>query len=185
MDSTLVRASKFLSLVLRHKPETIGLRLDPEGWAEVSVLIDAARAAGHRLDFDLLIRVVHENDKQRFSFSDDGNRVRANQGHSIDIDLGLAPIEPPTILFHGTVGHCLESIERQGLLAQSRQYVHLSSNVQTAKIVGARRGKPVVLAVDSQQMHEDNFQFFKSINGVWLTRHVPPKYLSEHAPSPD
>jgi len=180
MDPTIVRSSKFLSLVLRHKPGTIGLTLDSEGWADVAELLAAANATGNQLDLELLVRVVHENDKQRFTFSDDGKRIRANQGHSIDVDLGLTRLEPPTVLYHGTVARFLESIEQQGLLPQSRQYVHLSADRSTASIVGSRRGKPIVLTVASGQMKDDHFDFFRSKNGVWLTAHVPPKYLSRN-----
>lgn len=180
MDPAIVHASKFLSLILRHKPDAIGLQLDAEGWADVSELIGAARAAGRPFDLDLLTRVVHENDKQRFAFSDDGKRIRANQGHSIDIDLGLTPREPPPILYHGTVDRFIESIEQQGLLPQNRQYVHLSADVTTALIVGSRRGKPVVLVVDSQKMHRNHIPFLQSRNGVWLTGHVPPQYFTKY-----
>jgi putative RNA 2'-phosphotransferase len=185
MDPAIVQASKFLSLILRHKPAIIGLQLDAEGWADVSELINAACASGKRFDLDLLLRVVHENDKQRFAFSDDGQRIRANQGHSIEIDLGLTPIEPPSHLYHGTVDRFIESIERQGLLPQNRQYVHLSADFKTAKVVGSRRGKPIVLVIDSKQMHQDHRPFFRSSNGVWLTEHVPPQYLRKSDTSDD
>ncbi len=177
MERSLISASKFLSLILRHQPETIGLQLDSEGWADVSALLEKASAHGRRMDFDLLLRIVHENDKQRFALSDDGTRIRANQGHSIDVDLGLNAVEPPQVLFHGTVERFLQSILRQGLIPGARQHVHLSSDRRTAEIVGKRRGEPVVLIVQSLQMHEQGRQFYLSQNGVWLTAHVPPEFL--------
>ena len=177
MDSSLVTVSKFLSLVLRHRPETIGLALDNAGWVAVTDLIDSANAFGRKIDHDLLLRVVHENDKQRFAISADGTRIRTNQGHSVDIELGLAPMTPPTILYHGTVAKFIDSIKMKGLLPGSRQYVHLSADRRTAEIVGKRRGVPVILVVDAVRMASDANYFFLSANGVWLTPNVPVRYI--------
>ncbi|MDP6546527.1 MAG: RNA 2'-phosphotransferase [Phycisphaerae bacterium] len=177
MDPSLIRTSKFLSLILRHKPATLGLTLDDAGWIGISDLIDAANAYGKKLDLDLLLRVVHENDKQRFAISEDGEMIRANQGHSIDVDLELAPIQPPTQLFHGTVERFLRGIREKGLIPGNRQHVHLSTDAQTAEIVGRRRGKPVVLVIEAERMASDAIDFYLSQNGVWLTAHVPVNYI--------
>lgn len=177
MDRSLLSTSKFLSLVLRHKPEEIGLELDRNGWADISALIQAANRSGRELDYDLLIRVVHENDKQRFAISEDGTRIRANQGHSLDVDLALEPKQPPILLYHGTVERYLPSILEQGLMPGSRQYVHLSADTRTAEIVGKRRGKPVILVIAAAEMHSAGNEFYLSQNGVWLTNHVPVRYI--------
>ena len=177
MDRSLVSHSKFLSLVLRHAPTTIGIQLDSEGWTEIDELLRAARDHGRDLDLDLLLRVVHENDKQRFSISPDGLRIRANQGHSVTVDLGLTATPPPSVLYHGTVERFLASIRNQGLLSGSRHHVHLSSDEQTANIVARRRGKPVILTIDSAAMADDGIAFYLSANGVWLTQHVPACFI--------
>jgi len=177
MDKRLVRTSKFLSLVLRHKPETIGLTIDEHGWADVDELIAAASRAGRALDRPLLLRVVEENDKQRFALSDDGQRIRASQGHSIDVDLELNAVEPPEMLYHGTVKRFLKSIREDGLRPRSRRYVHLSPDVDTATAVGKRRGKPVILRILAGAMGKDGYTFYCSANGVWLTDHVPVQYI--------
>ncbi len=177
MDLSLVRTSKFLSLVLRHKPEAIGISLNDAGWVKISDLLEAANAGGRRLNLDLLFRVVHENDKQRFAISADGKSIRANQGHSVDVDLGLTPTPPPERLFHGTVRRFLEGIRTKGLIPCNRQHVHLSADQHTAEIVGRRRGKPVVLVIDSKRMADDAIRFCLSLNGVWLTAHVPVEYI--------
>jgi len=178
MDKTLISTSKYLSLILRHRPETIGLSLDAEGWVDIDILIGAANRHGKRLSLELVHRVVAENDKQRFALSDDGLRIRASQGHSIrTVDLNLAPVEPPAQLYHGTVAAFLDSIRRQGLLKRSRNHVHLSTDADTARRVGLRRGKPIVLVIESQAMHADGYKFFLSKNGVWLTDSVPVRYI--------
>jgi putative RNA 2'-phosphotransferase len=177
MDQDLVRISKFLSLVLRHKPETVGLSLDAAGWVEVERLIAAAQRAGVRLDRDVLHAVLAHNDKQRFSLSTDGLRIRANQGHSLPIELGLKPLAPPELLFHGTATRFVESIERQGLRAGKRTHVHLSPDEHTATAVGKRHGKPFVLTIQAARMHERGFDFYRSDNGVWLTKTVPVEYI--------
>lgn len=175
--SAIVSISKFLSLVLRHQPEKIGLQLDDQGWAEVEELLQRANAKGKQLTRTLLEQVVAENDKQRFSFSEDGRRIRANQGHSINIDLALTPTEPPAILYHGTATRFLDSIRAQGLHSGNRQHVHLSRDVETATKVGQRHGQPVVLIVQAAAMTSAGRLFWLSENGVWLTEAVPPEFL--------
>jgi len=177
MRPELVRVSKFLSLVLRHRPETVGLTLTPEGWVDVDELLEACRAHGRAVSRDVLNEVVATNDKQRFSFSPDGTQIRANQGHSVEVELGLEPVEPPELLYHGTVARFLDSIRRQGLLRGRRRHVHLSADRATAERVGQRRGRPVVLVVEAGRMHGDGHQFYLSQNGVWLTGAVPSEYL--------
>jgi putative RNA 2'-phosphotransferase len=177
MDRELITISKFLSLILRHKPETIGLQLADDGWADIDQLLHGARAHGTRLDHDLLLRVVHENDKQRFAISEDGRRIRANQGHSIAVDLALEPRTPPPMLYHGTVARFLDSIRQHGLQPGDRQHVHLSPDTRTAESVGRRRGKPIVLTVGALDMHAIGKAFYFSQNGVWLTGHVPIEFI--------
>lgn len=177
MDPKLVRLSKFLSLVLRHDPGTIGITLDPNGWVAVDELLSAAARAGKQITREQLDEVVATNDKKRFAFSSDGTRIRASQGHSVEVDLGLAPVEPPESLFHGTATRSVEAIRAEGLVRQSRQHVHLSPDEETAIRVGQRHGKPVVLIVRAGQMHRDGHAFYRSDNGVWLTDSVPPEYL--------
>lgn len=177
MQKNLVKISKFLSLVLRHKPSTIDLILDAGGWAQVDKLLAAAKKAGVPLNRDILRQVVEQNDKQRFSLSEDGSRIRANQGHSIPVDLDLESLIPPGYLFHGTATRFLKSIRKQGLLPKGRNQVHLSPDEQTAIKVGQRHGKPVVLTVQSGRMHERGFKFYRSANGVWLTDKVPVEFL--------
>ncbi len=177
MDAALIRISKFLSLVLRHNPGKIGLRLDPNGWASVDELIQKANRFGVRFDRPLLEKVVAENDKKRFAFSPDGTKIRASQGHSLNIDLELEPVSPPEILYHGTAQQYRVSILEKGLLPRNRQHVHLSKDMETALNVGSRHGKPVVFLVKARQMEQDGLKFYLSANGVWLATHVPAKYL--------
>lgn len=177
LDPSLVRASKFLSLVLRHRPEHIGITLDSAGWVAVDELLSAAQRSGLPLDRATLERVVAENDKRRFAFSADGARIRASQGHSVGVDLGLAPQTPPDVLFHGTATRFLESIRQEGLKPGSRTHVHLSADEETACTVGRRHGSPVVLRVEAGAMHRDGHEFLRSENGVWLARAVPARYL--------
>ena len=172
-----VRISKLLSLVLRHQPQKIGLHLDAVGWADVDELLQKSNHAGMRLDRELLEYVVATNDKKRFSFSDDGKRIRANQGHSIPVDLGLSPLKPPPELYHGTVERFLEGIRSHGLLAQNRNYVHLSKDRETAEKVGQRRGKAMILVIQAGKMHGENYKFFLSENGVWFTAEVPVEFI--------
>ncbi|MCC6370385.1 MAG: RNA 2'-phosphotransferase [Bacteroidia bacterium] len=173
----LKHKSRFLSLVLRHKPETIGLSMDANGWVNVDELIEKCNQNNFPLDFSLLEEIVETNDKNRFSFSEDLLKIRANQGHSVEIDLALAPKEAPALLYHGTVEKFLESINQQGLKKMERQHVHLSKDLQTAQKVGSRRGKPVILKINAQQMQADGYVFYQSDNGVWLCEEVPAKYI--------
>jgi putative RNA 2'-phosphotransferase len=177
MNSSLTRVSKFLSLVLRHDPGRIGLKLDEAGWAEVDQLLSAAAGAGVQIDRATLERVVAENDKKRFALSPDGTRIRASQGHSIDVELGLEPQTPPEQLYHGTASRFLDSIRQGGLHAAARTHVHLSADESTARTVGQRHGKPVVLTIAAGRMHRDGHTFYRSENGVWLTDAVPVEYI--------
>ncbi len=172
-----VRISKFLSLILRHQPERIGLELDGDGWAEVDDLLEKSKQAGVDLDRELLELIVATNDKQRFSFSLDGTRIRANQGHSIPVDLGLSPVQPPKELYHGTVERFLKGIKSGGLLPQDRNYVNLSIDRETAEKVGQRRGKAAILVVQAGKMHSAGYKFYLSENGIWLTTNVPVNYI--------
>jgi len=178
MDDS-VSASKFLSLLLRHRPETIGLELDAQGWADIDAIVELSASGSTPLTRALIERIAATSDKWRFAISADGSRIRANQGHSLAVDIGLATAVPPTLLYHGTAMRFLDSIRAQGLLRGSRQHVHLSADEATAVKVGARHGKPVVLVVASGEMHSQGFVFHRSDNGVWLTDHVPPPYLRE------
>jgi putative RNA 2'-phosphotransferase len=180
MDKSLVCLSRYISLVLRHEPRLAQLELDEQGWVQIDDLLNGAQKAGKRLTKELLLRIVRENDKQRFAISDDGQRIRANQGHTVAVDLGLAPIAPPARLYHGTVRRFLDDIFRKGICRGKRHHVHLSVDVETAARVGKRRGEPIILQVQSQQMHSDGYKFFCTENHVWLTEHVPPEYVSVH-----
>ena len=173
-----VKLSKFLSLVLRHQPEAIGLALDGHGWAGIDDLIAKANAAGTRFGREDLLRVVAESDKKRFSLSADIDRIRAAQGHSVSVELGLAAQEPPPVLYHGTATRFVEAILSEGLKPQARQQVHLSSDDATAQRVGQRHGKPHIFKVNAGGMHAKGFKFFRADNGVWLTDHVPPEFLA-------
>ncbi|WP_207497042.1 RNA 2'-phosphotransferase [Aridibaculum aurantiacum] len=176
-EQLLKSTSKFLSLVLRHRPELIGLRLDEKGWASTAELLEKLEASGKAITNELLAEMVATNAKQRFAFNEDKSMIRASQGHSIHVDLELAPVEPPVQLYHGTAEQNLASILAHGLEKRGRQHVHLSAGISTALQVGQRHGKPVVLVVDALQMHEQGFAFFLSENNVWLTDHVPAEYL--------
>jgi putative RNA 2'-phosphotransferase len=173
-----VRISRLLSFGLRHQPAALGLSLDAQGWTDVSGLLDALRAGGEEVSREELAEIVRRSDKQRFALSGDGQRIRANQGHSIDVDLGLEPREPPQRLYHGTVSRFVDAIRRDGLVRGARTHVHLSADVATAEQVASRRaGARVVIVVRAAEMHADGVLFFRSENGVWLTAHVPPRYL--------
>ena len=166
-----------MSFVLRHNPASIGLSLNPAGWAQVDELLRAARKAGKPLTRDRLQQVVEQNEKQRFSFSEDGQRIRANQGHSIQVDLGLEPLTPPELLFHGTATRFLPSIAQHGLLPGGRLQVHLSPDEQTAIKVGQRHGTPVVLSIQAGRMSACGYHFYRSAKGVWLTDKVPVEFI--------
>lgn len=171
------RQSKFLSLVLRHKPEEIGIKLDREGWVDIETLLRHLKKAGRAITRTELDTLVATSDKKRFTISEDGRRIRAAQGHSVKVDLGLAPQVPPVELYHGTASASLDDIFAQGLVPGRRQQVHLSPDPETARLVGRRHGKPVVLRVETAQMHEDGHLFYRADNGVWLTDNVPARYL--------
>jgi putative RNA 2'-phosphotransferase len=178
MALNLVSESKFLSLILRHKPETIGLTLDDNGWADLGELIEKAKIHHHFLSPEIIGEIVASSDKQRFAISADGLKIRANQGHSLKVDLHLTAQSPPDVLYHGTATRFLASILAIGVKPQSRQYVHLSKNAETAREVGQRHGKAIVLEVAAKQMAVDGYSFFLSENRVWLVEQVPPCYLS-------
>ena len=179
-DKQLKNTSKFISLVLRHQPEVIGITLDEHGWADVQELIDGInRLDGHTLDMELLEEIVRTDEKQRYSFNEDHTLIRANQGHSIPVDVELEEKIPPDILWHGTGEKYVSSIDAQGLIPKSRLYVHLSSDLETARKVGSRHGKPVIYEIDCRGMVEDGYQFFLSANHVWLTKEVPIRYLKK------
>jgi putative RNA 2'-phosphotransferase len=176
MSGSLERASKFLSLVLRHEPGKIGLQLDQQGWAAIDELL--SKAASHLpLTHALLHEIVSASDKQRFAISDDGLRIRANQGHSVQVELGLRPQTPPDLLYHGTASRFLDSIRQQGLLRGERHHVHLSAQIDTALAVGKRHGQPAILTIKAAQMQLAGHVFFCSQNSVWLTDHVPVEFL--------
>lgn len=177
MITDKIKISKFLSLVLRHKPETIDLELDENGWADTNFLIQGMLKTNYSIDIEILKDLVKTSEKQRFKFNDDFSKIRANQGHSINVDLKLEQKLPPEILFHGTAIKNLDSIRQNGLLKQNRHHVHLSSNVETAEKVGMRYGKPVVLKIEAGKMNADGIKFYLSENGVWLTEKVDAKYI--------
>jgi putative RNA 2'-phosphotransferase len=169
--------SKFLSLVLRHQPQEIGLILNENGWADVAELMQKSARKGRRFSMEELEEIVATNDKKRFSFSEDKTKIRANQGHSVEIDLALRPIAPPDILYHGTAEKNLPSILEKGIQKMNRQHVHLSKDKETAHKVGSRHGKPAILTINSAQMHQDGLLFYQSDNGVWLTDAVAGQYI--------
>lgn len=172
-----ITVSKFMSKYLRHEPEALGLTLEPGGWVAIEDLLTGAARIGFPITREELNQVVADSDKQRFAFDESGAKIRANQGHSTEVDLQLKEAAPPEQLFHGTVGKFLDAILAEGLKKMDRHDVHLSKDVQTATKVGERRGKPVILVIDSARMAADGFKFRLSENGVWLTDHVPPQYL--------
>lgn len=176
-EKTAKTVSKFLSLVLRHSPEKIGLKLDENGWADVDELILKCSKKGHKLDAVLLDYVVENNDKKRFAYNEDKTKIRASQGHSISVELNLNEAEPSEFLYHGTVAKFLENIKKEGLQKMNRQHVHLSQDRETAIKVGGRRGVPQILTVRSGEMRRDGFKFYLSENNVWLTDEVPAKYI--------
>jgi putative RNA 2'-phosphotransferase len=169
------RTSKFLSLLLRHRPELIGIRLDHSGWVDIDDLLDAMKRHGRALHREDLMEIVKADLKGRYAIV--GNRIRANQGHSVEVDLGLEPVEPPEHLYHGTVERFLPAIRDQGLVKGQRHHVHLSEDAATATAVGSRRGKAVVLVIEAGRMHRDRHTFYQSHNGVWLTNNVAPRYI--------
>jgi putative RNA 2'-phosphotransferase len=177
-EKSRTAASRFLSYVLRHEPVAVGITLDPAGWVSVEVLLDACARHGRRLSRADLDEVVATNVKQRFALSDDGQRIRANQGHSAPVDLGHDPADPPAVLFHGTATRFVPSIQDEGLQRMGRHHVHLSADHATARTVGRRWGAPVVLRIDARAMREAGHVFFVTPNGVWLTDAVPAAFIS-------
>ena len=174
----LKKTSKFISLILRHKPETIGISLDEHGWANVAELIKGISKTQY-IDMAMLEEIVDTDNKQRYSFNEDKTLIRANQGHSIPVDVELPEKQPPVILYHGTGEKYVSSIDEQGLISKSRLYVHLSKDEQTAKAVGSRHGKPVIYEIQAGRMYAEGYAFYLSVNGVWLTKSVPAKYLKK------
>lgn len=173
------RISKFLSLILRHEPDKIGLNLDVNGWANVKELIEKSKKHRYHFSMEELTEVIETNDKQRFSLNEKRTKIRANQGHSININLALSPSEPPEYLYHGTATRFFSSIMEEGIIKGSRQHVHLSKDKETATKVGSRHGKVIVLTIMTSQMYKDGILFYQSDNGVWLTDYVDVKYILE------
>lgn len=169
----LTRTSRYLSMILRHKPEEIGISLDRYGWARTKDILK-----GLKIDMNTLETIVYTDNKQRYSFNEDKSKIRANQGHSIPVDVELQEVIPPKFLYYGTAGKYKTSIDKEGLIAKSRLYVHLSLDKNTAVDVGKRHGKPIVYKVDTEKMREDGYKFYKSVNNVFLTKNVPAKYLT-------
>jgi putative RNA 2'-phosphotransferase len=172
----LTKTSKYISLILRHKPETIGITLDAHGWANVKDLIEGVNKT-HKLDMELLEEIVATDDKQRYSFNEDKTMIRANQGHSVNVDVELEEAIPPEYLYHGTATKYMDSIWKTGLVSKSRLYVHLSSDTETATKVGERHGKSIVFRIRSKCMYLQGYKFYKSQNGVWLTKEVPVEFI--------
>ena len=179
---SIKETSQFLSLILRHKPEVIGITLDEHGWANVDELI-AGISKTQKFSMDILETIVNTDEKKRYSFNEDKTLIRANQGHSIPVDVELECFYPPEFLYHGTSEKYKKSIEEKGLIPKSRLYVHLSPDIDTAITVGKRHGNPIVYKVLSGKMHNDGFDFYKSVNGVWLTKKVPVEYLENEKDS--
>lgn len=169
--------SKYMSLILRHKPDVIGISLDEHGWGNVDELIHGIADNNVGFNMEMLEKIVRTDDKQRYSFNNDKTLIRANQGHSIPVDVELEEKEPPEYLYHGTGEKYAESIDQQGLIPKSRLYVHLSKDIATAENVGKRHGKEIVYSVHSGRMYRDGYKFYLSANGVWLTKKVPVEYL--------
>jgi len=179
MDNKITKGiSKLLSYILRHSPETIGISLDENGWADVNELIAKFDLYDRKIDFERLDYIVENNDKKRFAFNDDKTKIRASQGHSIAVELNLNQAEPLAYLYHGTVEKFLSAIKSQGLQKMSRQHVHLSADRETANKVGGRRGKPVILIINGREMHRAGYKFYLSANNVWLTDVVPAEYIT-------
>ncbi len=178
---SLKNSSKFISLILRHRPDVIGITLDEHGWADTEEMIAGINASGKQMDREILEEIVRTDEKQRYSFNEDKTLIRANQGHSIPVDVELPAAEPPEILWHGTGKKYEDAIDGQGLLPKSRLYVHLSGDTETAEKVGRRHGKLLLYQVQAGRMHRDGYIFYRSVNGVWLTKAVPAEYLVKKA----
>lgn len=173
----LDKLSVFISLILRHKPDVVGIQLDEHGWANVDELINGINNTGRNINMDILEEIVRTDNKQRYSFNDDKTLIRANQGHSISVDVELEEKQPPKYLYHGTADRFINSIMTDGLKPMSRLYVHLSKDEKTAMKVGKRHGKPIVLKIESEEMYNDGIKFYLSENSVWLTKYVDKKYI--------
>lgn len=173
----LQNISRYISLILRHKPEVIGISLDEHGWAVVDDLINGIAKNNEGFNMAILKEIVETDNKQRYSFNDDKTLIRANQGHSIPVDVELEEKEPPKFLYHGTGEKYVSSILEQGLIPKSRLYVHLSKDIETAKNVGKRHGKEVVYKIEAHEMYQDGYKFYLSVNGVWLAKGVPLQYM--------
>lgn len=174
-----VELGKFISLILRHKPQVIGITLDQNGWADTQELLAGINASNRYIDMEILERIVRENNKKRYSFNEDKSRIRANQGHSISVNVEMKEMTAPDELYHGTADRFLDSIKEKGILKMNRQYVHLSADVETAKAVGKRHGKPVVLVIDTKKMAEDGYTFWLSDNGVWQSEDIKWEYVKK------
>lgn len=170
---------KTLSYILRHHPEAFNINIDSHGWADVNEIISQMRKRGRNIDTEILDRIVRENNKQRYSYNKEKTKIRANQGHSIPVDLELLPVTPPDKLYHGTAEKFLDSICEKGILKMTRNHVHLSTDIETAFQVGSRHGKPLILVIDTKRMADDGINFYLSENNVWLCEYVPFKYISE------
>jgi len=177
-DKEKTRFSKFMSLVLRHNPQKIGINLDDNGWVDTDLLLLGMQKSGYKVTLDELKEIVATNDKQRFKFNDNYTKIRANQGHSVAVDVEMKEVAPPNILYHGTATRFLSAIQSEGLISKNRLHVHLSSDKETASKVGSRHGKPVILTISAAKMQADGFVFYLSENGVWLVNAVPPKYIN-------
>jgi putative RNA 2'-phosphotransferase len=173
----IIHLSKFLSLVLRHQPEELGISLDEQGWTDVDTLLEAMQTKGFKIDLDLLKQVVAENNKKRFAFNEDCTKIRANQGHSVEVELGYTPTTPPEMLYHGTAEQHVEGIKKEGIQKRSRHHVHLSVDSETATKVGQRHGKLVLLSIKAGEMNRAGHLFYISDNGVWLTDEVPSNFI--------
>lgn len=178
------KISKFISLVLRHSPEVIGISLDKNGWTDTEIFLKKIRPK-YAIDINILKEIVATDGKQRYSFSPDYTKIRANQGHSVSVDLELLPQKPPAVLYHGTAQRFVGSIYKQGIQKQNRQYVHLSKDLETAQKVGSRHGEVFIFQIDTSKMAEEGYLFYLSENGVWLTDEVPTRFLSQYSENVD
>ncbi|EGT4117243.1 RNA 2'-phosphotransferase [Clostridioides difficile] len=173
------RLSVFISLILRHKPETIGIKLDDYGYADVNELIEKINNTGRNINIEILEQIVKEDNKQRYSFNEDRSKIRANQGHSINVNVELKELEPPRFLYHGTATRFLDNIKKEGIVSKSRLYVHLSNDIDTAVQVGKRHGVPVVLKINTGKMYENGYKFYLSENNIWLCKYIPFEYVEK------
>ncbi|EGT5447322.1 TPA: RNA 2'-phosphotransferase [Clostridioides difficile] len=173
------KLSVFISLILRHKPEIIGIKLDDYGYADVNELIEKINNTGRNINIEILEQIVKEDNKQRYSFNDDRSKIRANQGHSINVNVELRELEPPRFLYHGTATRFLDNIKKEGIVSKSRLYVHLSNDIDTAVQVGKRHGVPVVLKINTGKMYENGYKFYLSENNIWLCKYIPFEYVEK------